>query len=117
MLRFLADENFNGRIVRGLLRRIPDLDVVRAQDLEVLYQATDPVVLQWAANEQRVVLSHDISTMAHFAYERVRGGQPMPGLFEVHPYLPVGQAVEDLVLLAAASLPGEWEGQVRFLPL
>jgi hypothetical protein len=103
MLRFLADENFNGRIVRGLLRRLPELDIVRAQDLEALYQAIDPVVLQWAADEQRVVLSHDISTM--------------PGLFEVHSDLPVGQAIEDLVLLAEASLPGEWEGQVRFLLL
>jgi hypothetical protein len=117
MLRFLADENFNGRIVRGLLRRIPQLDLVRAQDLEILYQATDPVLLQWAADEQRVVVSHDISTMAYHAYERVRGWQPMPGLFEVHPDLPVGQAIEDLFLIATASLPGEWEGQVRFLPL
>jgi hypothetical protein len=117
MLRFLADENFNGRIVRGLLRRIPQLDLVRAQDVEVLYQAEDPVLLQWAADEQRVVVSHDISTMGHHAYERVRSGQPMPGLFEVHPDLPVGQAIEDLVLLALASLPREWEGQVRFLPL
>jgi hypothetical protein len=41
----------------------------------------------------------------------------MPGLFEVHPDLPVGQAIEDLVMLALASLSGEWEGQVRFLPL
>jgi hypothetical protein len=117
MLRFLADENFNGRIVRGLLRRLPQLDIVRAQDLEALYQAVDPVVLQWAADEQRVVLSHDISTMANYAYERVKCWQPMPGLFEIHPDLPVGQAIEDLVLLAVASLPGEWEGQVRFLPL
>lgn len=117
MLRFLADENFNGRIVRGLLRRIPELDIVRAQDLEVLYEAADPVLLQWAADEQRVVVSHDISTMAHHAYERVKSWKPMPGLFEVHPDLPVGQAIEDLLLIATASLPGEWEGQVRFLPL
>lgn len=117
MLRFLADENFNGRIVRGLLRQIPALDLVRVQDFEDLYQATDPVVLEWAAVEQRVVLSHDISTMARYAYDRVKAGQPMPGLFEIHPDLAIGQAIEDLVLLATASRVGEWEGQVRFLPL
>jgi hypothetical protein len=33
MLRFAADENFNNHIVRGLLRRNPDLDIVRVQDL------------------------------------------------------------------------------------
>jgi precorrin-6B methylase 2 len=33
MLRFAADENFNGDIVRGLLRRNPKLDIVRIQDV------------------------------------------------------------------------------------
>jgi hypothetical protein len=35
MLRFAADENFDGRIVRGLLRVLPDLDLVRVQDSRV----------------------------------------------------------------------------------
>ena len=79
MLRFLADENFNGRILRGLLRRVPELDIVRAQDVEVLYGEEDPVVLAWAADEGRVVLTQDVATMAGFAYERVVAGEPMPG--------------------------------------
>ena len=33
MLKFLADENFNYNIVRGMLRRNPDVDVVRVQDV------------------------------------------------------------------------------------
>ena len=33
MLRLLADENFNGDIVRALLLRQPDLDIVRVQDV------------------------------------------------------------------------------------
>ena len=33
MLRLAADENFNGNIVRGLLRRNPKLDIVRVQDV------------------------------------------------------------------------------------
>ena len=32
MLRLAADENFNADIVRGLLWRLPDLDIVRVQD-------------------------------------------------------------------------------------
>jgi hypothetical protein len=30
---------------------------------------------------------------------------------------PVGQAIEDLLLLAECSREGEWEGQIRCLPL
>lgn len=48
MLRFVADENFNNDIVRGLLRRTPELDIVRVQDVE-LSGADDPTVLDWAA--------------------------------------------------------------------
>ena len=33
MLRIGADENFNGAIVRGMLRRQPALDLVRIQDV------------------------------------------------------------------------------------
>lgn len=33
MLRLAADENFNGDIVRGLLRRNPQIDIVRVQDV------------------------------------------------------------------------------------
>lgn len=117
MVRFLADENFNGRILRGLLRRVPDLDAVRAQDIKAIQSADDPVLLEWAADHGRILLTHDVSTMAHHAYQRVVEGQPMPGVFEVSANLPVGMAIEELVLIAKASDPGEWEGQVRFLPL
>lgn len=117
MLRFLADENFNGRILRGLQRRVPELDVVRAQDIDELYGQDDPVVLAWAADAGRVVLTQDVATMAGYAYERVVAGQPMPGVFEVDQDMPIGQAVEQLELIVQASLPGEWEGQVRFFPL
>ncbi len=47
MIRLAADENFNNDIVRGLLRRNPDLDVVRIQDVG-LSGANDPTLLDWA---------------------------------------------------------------------
>lgn len=42
MLRFLADENFNNDIVRGLLRRVPDLDISVSRMLICLAQTTQP---------------------------------------------------------------------------
>ena len=106
-LRFLTDEDFRGRITRGLLRRLPRLDLVRVQDVGLLGQ-DDPVVLEWAAREVRVVLGHDFRTMKEFAYARVRQGLPMPGLFLVSQSVPIRRAIEELVLLAVCSLEGEW---------
>jgi uncharacterized protein YaiI (UPF0178 family) len=115
MLRLAADENFNGDIVRGLLRRNPKLDIVRVQDVG-LSGADDPSVLEWAAEQGRIVITHDISTLAKHALDRVAAGQPMPGVFEVRSISQIGQAIDDLMLLAECSHEGEWEGQVRFLP-
>ena len=102
--------------MRGLWRRKPELDIVRIQDVG-LSGADDPTVLEWAAREGRVLLTHDVTTMTRYAYERVRADQPMPGVFEVSRAVPIGLAIEDILLLAECSLEGEWEGQVRYLPL
>jgi len=116
MIRLAADEDFNSNIVRGVLRRKPDLDIVRIQDAN-LSGVDDPTVLEWCARERRVLLTHDVSTMTRYAYERVEAGQSMPGVFEVRQTLPIGRAIEDILLLAECSFEGEWEGQVRYLPL
>lgn len=116
MLLLISDENFNNDIVRGLLRRNPHLDIVRVQDVGLRGQE-DPVILEWAAREGRVLLTHDAATMTYFAYERVRKGKSMPGVIEVPDDLPIGTAIEDILLLTEYSDKGEWESQVIYLPL
>lgn len=116
MLLFVADENFNNDIVRSLLRRKPELDIVRIQDIG-LSGADDPTVLEWAAGERRILLTHDVSTITGYAYERIREGKPMPGVFEVSREVGMGTAIRDILLLAECSFENEWEGQVHYLPL
>jgi len=116
MLLLIADENFNNDIVRGLLRRKPDLDIVRVQDVG-LSGADDPTILEWAAQENRVLLTHDVSTITKYAYERVQAGKKMPGVFEVSRTIQVGVAIEDILWLVECSLDEEWEGQIRYLSL
>lgn len=116
MLRLAADENFNGHIVDALRRRIPNLDLLRVQDVG-LKGADDPVVLAWAASEERILLTHDRRTVPRFSYDRVADGLAMPGVFAVSETLPVGDVIADLALLIECSLDGEWEGQVCHLPL
>jgi hypothetical protein len=116
MLKFLADENFNNDILRGIRRREPQINIVRVQDVG-LSGADDPVILEWAATEKRILLTHDVSTMTRYAYGRVREDKPMPGIIEASRKVPIGIAIDDIVLLAECSREGEWEGQIRYLPL
>jgi predicted nuclease of predicted toxin-antitoxin system len=80
MLHLAADENFDNRIVRGLWRRAPELDIVRVQD-SGLSGANDPTVLEWAAHEDRVLPTHDVSTLTQYAYARVAAGKTDAGRF------------------------------------
>jgi hypothetical protein len=116
MLRLAADENLNNDIVRGLLRRVPDLDIIRVQDIG-LSGADDAAVLEWAAREGRILLTHDVSTLTAVAYTRVREGRAMPGVFEVDLAAPIGTIVDDILLIVECRLDNEWEGQIRYLPL
>lgn len=55
--------------------------------------------------------------MAKVEYKRIDSKQAMPGVFEVSRRVPIGVAIDDILLLAECSYDGEWEGQVRYLPL
>jgi hypothetical protein len=116
MIRLLADENFNGRILRALKRQVPDLDLVRVQDTR-LSGADDPALLQFAADEKRVLLTHDQETLVGHAWQRVRAGMAMPGVIVAPTDRPIGQVIADLELLLLAGQTEDVEQRILFLPL
>lgn len=116
MIRFLADENFDNRIVRGLLRRNPELDVIRVQDLEIS-GADDDTVLAWAARAERVLLTHDQRTVPECAYRRLQKHEAVAGVIVVKDTLPLGTVIEDILLVSEATSMSDWANQVQHLPL
>ncbi|WP_445635079.1 DUF5615 domain-containing protein [Nostoc sp. DSM 114161] len=115
MLKLLADENFDNTVIRGLFRRNPKIDIVPVQDVG-LSGKNDPTILDWAAQEGRILLTHDVSTITRYAYDRVRQGQTMPGVIEVSLDAPVGRVIEDILVVVECGQEGELEGQVQYLP-
>src|SRR2546426_10511254 len=112
MLRLLADENFNGDIVRALLLRQPDLDIVRVQDVG-LAGVDDPDILAWAAANDRIILTHDRATLPDYAYERLAAlGEDMPGVFILNDRFPIGEAAREILLIIAVSEQPEWSDRV-----
>ena len=106
MLRVALDENFNHDIVPGVLRRLPGAQFITAREAG-LKRAPDPEVLEWAASEQCVLLTHDVATMTQHAYDRVRSGLTMPGVFEVGRHVPLAEAIDDIVLIITCGREGE----------
>ena len=116
MIRLGADEDLDNHVVRGLRHCLPTVDFVRVQEVG-LTSAPDQEVLAWAAQAERVLVSHDASTMTAAAYSRIERRMPMPGLIIVPQWEPIGRVIEDLLMVVECSAASDWENQVRFLPL
>jgi hypothetical protein len=78
LIRFAADEDLDNHIVRALRHHVATVDIVSVRE-EQLASAKDDRILQWAAESNRVLLSHDASTMTAAAYSRIGRGQHFCG--------------------------------------
>lgn len=116
MIVFLVDQNFDEHIVDGITRRDPALEFIHVRDVD-LAQACDPVVLEWAATRNLVLLTHDGRTVPPCADTRVAAGLPMPGVFLVTDDMPVGQAINELLIAANCLSPDECKDIVRYFLL
>ena len=80
-VRFQADADLNRKIVVGVRRREPGIDFRSAREGDVVGRS-DPEVLSLAAQDGRVLVSHDRHSMpGHFA--GFIENQPSPGLIIV----------------------------------
>jgi hypothetical protein len=115
-LHLAIDEGFDGDLLRGVRRRLPLLNALRAQD-SGLSGADDPTVLAWAAAEGRVLLTQDVATMPNYAAEAIRSGRRMPGMIVVPASMPLGRAIDELELLIEAMPEEELVYRIIYLPL
>lgn len=114
MLRFLADHNFNEHVVRSLAGST-GADVVLARNVG-LDEMDDPDVLEWAARDGRVLLTHDRETMIGFAYQRIRTGQPMPGVIVVKDKAAIGHVIDDLAFVTRCATEEDCRNAIIHLP-
>jgi predicted nuclease of predicted toxin-antitoxin system len=116
MMPILIDENFDHRIIRGLRLRLSQLDCLIVQQIG-MSGLDDLALLDWAAKEGRVIVTHDINTVTKYANERLKRGMPMPGVIIVPEQLEIGRAIDDLEIFVECSSISDIENQIQFLPL
>ncbi|MEX2138515.1 MAG: DUF5615 family PIN-like protein [Pirellulales bacterium] len=115
-MRFATDENFDNHLLQALIRRYSDLNIVRIQDT-FLHGDEDDEVLQWCAQEERILLTHDVSTLIAFAYQRVGRSMPMPGVWEVSRTMAITDILNDLAVLIECGGQEDFQDRVIFIPL
>ena len=112
---FQADENLDQAIVDCVLRREPSIDFRTAPEAGILGQP-DQSVLQKCAAENRVLVSHDLKTMAHHFAEFITK-QPSPGVLLVPQRVSIAVAIEDLLMIWNSHDASEWQNRISYLPL
>jgi hypothetical protein len=114
-VRFQADADLNEDIVAGVVRREPTIDFQTADEAN-LRGLPDPQVLALAAQENRILVTHDRRTMPrHFADFIVN--QKSSGVAIIAQKVDVRVAIEELLLIWAASDAEEWINLIVDLPL
>ena len=113
--RFQADADFNHKIVVGLRRKEPAVDIFNAHEGGVV-GVSDTDVLNLAAESARILLSHDRKTMPS-CFNRFRETRSSPGIIIVSQNLDIGAAIEDLLLIWAATDAEEWAERIGFVPV
>ena len=114
-IRFQADADLNQIIVSAVVRRVPAIDFKTAT-AAALAGVDDPDVIARAARDDRVLVTHDQTTMPrHFGEFALK--RRSPGLIVVPQYLSVSEAAEDLILIWTATAPEEWTNRIVFLPI
>ena len=115
-IKILTDEDFSHRAIRGVILKLPDIDLVTVQQVG-LRTASDRNVLHFAAETGRVLLSHDENTMIAAASDRLLNGLSMPGLLLAPQQTPIGRLITAIVLIAECSRDDEWNNRIEYLPI
>lgn len=116
-MKWLADENFRNAILRGLLRKAPAVDIVRAQDIREISGQDDVALLRFAAADGRVVVTHDLSTMIPAMRHQIRIESRCAPIVMVPDSLPIGAAADDIPALDGCSAEADWAAGVVYIPL
>ena len=113
-VRYLADNDLRKSIVRGTVRREPRIDF-RSRSPHVWTTYPTPEVLALAAREGRMLVSHDFQTMPHH-FRQFTQHQSSPAVLLIRQDMPVGDAIDRLLLIWEASEPDEWEDRLCLVP-
>ncbi|MGG6267660.1 DUF5615 family PIN-like protein [Leptolyngbya sp. AN03gr2] len=113
-IRFQADADLRQAIVTGVTRRQPNLDFQSANEAE-LEGLKDPEVLALAARQGRVLVTHDRKTMPT-EFGQFIVSQTSSGVLILSQNLPIGEAIDAIILIWEASVSEEWVNQIMTFP-
>lgn len=118
MLRYLLDENLGTRLRSALRQADPQMTVWCVGDVGAPpYGTKDPEILRWCEIYDFVLVTENRKSMPVHLHDHVAAGKHVPGIFVLPPKYRISDVVDELILIGGASLPDEYQDQIRYLPV
>jgi hypothetical protein len=114
-ISFQADADLNQAIVTGVMRREATVDF-QISNASLLSGLTDLEVLSFAAQENRMLVSHDQRTMPRYFAEFI-SPQTSSGVIIVLQSFPISDAIDNLIKIWQTSESEDWVNRIAYLPL
>lgn len=106
-LALLADENLIAHFVSRVRYAAPAVGIV------TVCEAGLGGIKDDASRTNRILLPHDVCTMpGHFA-QLLEAGRHSPGVILISKRLPIGDAMEGLLVIWSASTADQWRDQCQ----
>jgi hypothetical protein len=117
-LRFLLDEHLAHAIQSQLLRLDGEIEIlVLGQPSAPQIGASDQDILLWLERTGYALVTNNRRTMPDHIRAHYAAGHRLPGLFLLKRQARIGQVIEQIYLLWAASEAEEYMDRVLYLPL
>ncbi len=113
-LKFLCDSDFRNAIVDGLLLLDPRIDIQSSDDAG-LRGVPDPKVLSIAAEQGRVLLTHDRRTMPHHFASFIQT-RDSAGVIVVAQNVSIRTAIDEIYLIWAVDDSADWTNRINDIP-
>ncbi|MDY7039358.1 MAG: DUF5615 family PIN-like protein [Chloroflexota bacterium] len=116
--RFLLDEHILQATQSQLLRLDAEIDVLAVgQPLAPPKGTSDPDILVWIEKRGYILVTANRRTISEHVRAHYAAGRSIPGILLLKRGVSLGQVIEQLYLLWAASDAEEYVDRILYLPL
>lgn len=116
-LKSLLDENIDPLYCSQILQREPELVVWMVGDPGAPRKSTpDPDILIWCEARDFVLVTNNRHSMPIHLADHLAMGRRVPGILILNPKMTIGETIDELILLARASLEHEFDDRITYLP-
>ena len=116
-VNYLLDENLSPAYREQLLYHQPHLIVLMVGDPGVPAKGTlDPEILDWCEQNNFVLVTNNRRSMPVHLAEHLTRGHHVPGILAIRFKAQMGLIIDELILIAEASLEDEYQDRIEFIP-